>query len=187
MEILRVHDPSRRPASIGGTLRPGQFIAFAKDLASGVPADFNGRPYGDPALAECAVAASYDEARTFAEAAVGKAPAMQVDIFDHEGRAHPPLLTVLHPSAAHAADSHPRVLRKRRIIAWTLIAVGVPLIVFAYVEYGRREIILPAFVGINMLIAAGRLLWFNLAVRETERVRQERLRQHDDRSGRAAS
>lgn len=64
---------------------------------------------------------------------------------------------------------------------------AIPLIVFAYVEYGRREIILPAFLGINMLIAAGRLLWFNLAVCETERVRQERLRQHDDRSGRAAS
>jgi hypothetical protein len=33
-----------------------------------------------------------------------------------------------------------------------------------------------------MIIAAARLLWFNLAVRETERVRQDRLRQHESTS-----
>jgi hypothetical protein len=68
-----------------------------------------------------------------------------------------------------------------------MIAVGVPLIVFACVEYQRREIILPAFIGINLLLAAGRLLWFNLGLRETERARQERLRQHDRRSGSVSS
>jgi hypothetical protein len=104
---------------------------------------------------------------------------LRIDIFDAEGRANPPLLTLLHPSRARDADTHPRVLRTRRIIAWTLIAAGIPLIVFAYVEHRDREIILPAFIGINMLIAAGRLLWFNLGVRETERIRQDRLRRHD--------
>ena len=68
-----------------------------------------------------------------------------------------------------------RVLGRRRLIAWLLIAAGIPLIVFAYVKHTERDIILPAFVGINMLIAAGRLLWFNLAVRETERTRHERV------------
>ena len=66
-------------------LRPGQFIVFAKDLASSVPTDFDGRPYTDPALAECAIADSVSEARAFAEAAVAKAEALRVDIFDHEG------------------------------------------------------------------------------------------------------
>lgn len=166
-------------------LRPGQFVVFGKDLASGTPSDFAGRPYSDPSLAECGVAASIDEARAFAEAAVAQAPALRLDIFDHEGRTHPPLLTVLHPSRADAADTHPRVLRKRQVIAWALIAIGIPLIVFAIVERHDREIILPAFLGINMLIAAGRLLWFNLGVRETERIRQERLRTHagGDRGG----
>ena len=186
VEILRVHDPSRRPPSVADMLRPGQFIVFAKDLASSVPTDFDGRPYTDPALAECAIADSVSEARAFAEAAVAKAEALRVDIFDHEGRAHPPLLTVLHPSRASAADAHPRVLRKRRTIAWALIAAGIPLIVFAIVERNDREIILPAFLGINMLIAAGRLLWFNLGVRETERLRETRLRGHDGGSGRAS-
>lgn len=168
-------------------LRPGQFIVFAKDLASGAPSDFAGRPYTEPSLAECGIAGSIEEARAFAEAAVAQAPALRLDVFDHDGRAHPPLLTVLHPSRADAADTHPRVLRKRQVIAWTLIAVGLPLIVFAIVERRDREIILPAFLGINMLIAAGRLLWFNLGVRETERIRQERLRDHERPSGPASA
>ena len=178
VQILRVHDPSRRPASAIELLRPGQCVIFAKDVASGLPADFDGRPYGDPARAECGIATSVDEARVFAESTVARVPALRLDIFDYQGRAQPPLLTVLHPSRAQTADTHPRVLRKRQIIAWTLIVLGIPLIGFAIIERHDREIILPAFIGINMLIAAGRLLWFNLGVRETERVRQQRLQEH---------
>ena len=159
-------------------VKPGQFVLFAKDLDSGAPCDAEGRAFADPSQATCAIGDSLAEAQAFADAAVAKTPGLRVDIFDHDGRAHPPLLSVLHPSRAQAADTHPRVLRRRRVIAWTLIVIAIPLIVFAIVERHDREIILPAFLGINMLIAAGRLLWFNLGVRETERVRQARLRGH---------
>ena len=168
-------------------VRPGQLVLFAKDLDSGAPCDTDGRPFADPAQATCVICESLAEAQAVAEAALAKAPALRIDIFDADGRANPPLVTLLHPSRAKEGEAHPRVLRRRQIIAWALIALGIPLIVFAYVEYERREIILPAFVGINMLIAAGRLLWFNLGVRETERARQERLRQHDGGTGRAVS
>ena len=168
-------------------VRPGQFVFFARDLDSGAPCDADGRAFADPSQVTCVITDTLAEAQAFAEAAVTKSPSMRIDIFDHEGRAHPPLMTVLHPSRAQAADTHPRVLRKRRAIAWGLIAAGVPLIVFAIVERNDRDIILPAFLGINLLIAAGRLLWFNLGVRETERVRQDRLREHDPAIGDAAS
>jgi hypothetical protein len=156
-------------------VRPGQFVVFAKHVDSGVPCDTAGRPFTDPDLGTCVICDSVAEARILGETAVGAVPAIRVDIFDAQGRANPPLLTLVHPSRAPQAETHPRVLRRRRIIAWTLIAVGIPLIVFAYLEHKDRDIILPAFVGINMIIAAGRLLWFNLAVRETERVRAARL------------
>jgi hypothetical protein len=37
------------------------------------------------------------------------------------------------------------------------------------------EVIFPGFIGINLIVAGGRLLWLNLGIRETERARQERL------------
>jgi hypothetical protein len=179
VQVVRIHDPARRPVGWMDIVRPGQFVLFAKDLDSGAPCDADGRPFADPAAATCVLCDSLAEARGFAEAALARAPAVRFDIFDAEGRAHPPLLTLLHPSRAREAETHPRTLRRRRVIAWALIAAGLPLILYAYAEHTRREIILPAFIGINMLIAAGRLLWFNLGVRETERVREQRLRQHD--------
>lgn len=156
-------------------VEPGQFVVFAKGLDSNIPCDADGRPYADSEHTTCVVCDSLAEARAFGEAAVAKAPSVRIDIFDAEGRANPPLLTLVHPSRAQEAESHPRVLRQRRVIAWALIAAGIPLIVYAYREYRDRDIILPAFIGINMIIAAARLLWFNLAVRETERVREARV------------
>jgi hypothetical protein len=163
-------------------VRPGQFVLFAKDLDSGAPCDAEGRVFADASQATCVISDTLAEAQALADTAVTARPSMRIDIFDHDGRARPALLTVLHPSWAHAADTHPRVLGRRRFIAWALIAAGVPLIIFAIVERNDRDIILPAFLGINMLIAAGRLLWFNLGVRETERVRQDRLREHAQNS-----
>lgn len=156
-------------------VKPGQFVVFAKGLDSNAPCGADGRPYVDPEHATCVVCDSLAEARAFGETAVANAPSVRVDIFDAEGRANPPLLTLVHSSRAQEAETHPRVLRKRRIIAWALIAAGIPLLVYAYVEYRDRDIILPAFLGINMILAAARLLWFNLAVRETERVREARV------------
>src|SRR5688572_28665009 len=82
VRILRIHDPARRPPSAMDTIRPGQFVVFARDLASGGPCDFEGRPYADPAQAECAIGDSLAEARAFGEKAVGQTPSMRLDVFD---------------------------------------------------------------------------------------------------------
>lgn len=175
VQILRLHDPARHPASWMQIVRPDQFVVFAKGLDSNTPCDADGRPFVDPESGTCVVCDSLAEARAFGEAAVARTPSVRIDIFDAEGRAKPPLVTLVHPSRAQEAETHPRVLRRRRLIAWALIAGGIALIVYAYREYRDRDIILPAFIGINMIIAAARLLWFNLALRETERVREARL------------
>lgn len=158
-----------------GIIEPGQFVAFSRDADSGVPCAADGRRFADGADATCAIADSLAEAEAFCAAAVEASPSVRFDVFDAEGRSKPALLTVVHPSRAQALDTNPRALRRRRAIAWALIATGVPLIGYAYWMHTEREIILPAFIGINMLLAGGRLLWFNLGVRETERERQARL------------
>lgn len=176
VNVVRIHDPQRRPASWTGLIKPGQFVAFAKNIDSGAPCDQDGAPFADPAIATCAIFESLPDARAFCESAVVRSVSLQFDVFDAGGRAQSPLLTVLHPSRAESQEAHPRALARRRLIAWGLIATGIPLIVYAYVKHTEREIILPAFIGINMLIAAGRLLWFNLGIRETERERLARLK-----------
>jgi hypothetical protein len=164
---LRIHDPDRRPASWSEIIRPGQFVAFAT-----------------PSDGTCVLFDSLDEARAFCEAAVLAAPATRFDVFDAGGRANPPLLTVVHPSRAEGLDSHPRVVHKRRVIAWVLIAAGGLLLIYTYWSFDDIEAIFPGVIGVNLLLAGGRLLWFNLAVRETERARGERVATVDAGRGR---
>jgi hypothetical protein len=175
VQIVRLHDPARRPADWTEIIRPGQFAIFAKDDATGAACDLDGVRFTDPSAASCGIADSVGEARAFCEAGVLQHPALRFDVFDAEGRTRPPILTVLHPARAAALETSPREMRLRRAIAWALIVGGVPLIVFAYVEVRERDIILPAFIGINMIMIGGRLLWMNLALRETERAREARL------------
>jgi hypothetical protein len=100
---------------------------------------------------------------------------VRFDVFDSEARVHPPVLTVLHPLREAVRDSNPRAMRHRRVIAWLLIVGSVPTMAYAYFMVSGVDAILPGFIGINMLIAGGRVLWYNLGIRETERERQERL------------
>ena len=156
--MVVIHDPARRPASWAEIVRPGQFVAF-----------------GSPSDGTCVLFDSLAEARAFCEAAVQSAPASQYDLFDAEGRAHPPLLTIVHPTRAHFLDAHPRAVHKRRVLGWALIAAGIPPIIYACWIPTDIEVIFPGVIGINLIIAGGRFLWFNLGVRETERARHERL------------
>jgi hypothetical protein len=162
VQVLRIHDPARKPASWAEIIRPGQFVAFAS-----------------PSDGTCVLFDSLAEARAHCEAAVQAAPATQYDVFDADGRAHPPLLTIVHPSRAHALDAHPRAVRKRRVLGWALIAAGIPLIIYACWIPTDIEVIFPGVIGINLIIAGGRFLWFNLGVRETERAREERVAKVD--------
>jgi hypothetical protein len=158
-----------------GIIRAGQFAAFAKNDATGVACDGDGRPFASDLAATCLLFDSIEEARGWCEAAVQRQPSLRFDIFDADGRVRPPLLTVLHPDRAATLDTSPAQMRRRRTIAWGLMAAGLPLVIYSYVESGEREIILTAFLGINMIVVAGRLLWMNLAIRETERAREARL------------
>jgi hypothetical protein len=173
--MLRLHDPARRPTSWTAIMRANQFAAFVRDLETDRPCDAGGVPFDDPAAAACAVFDSIEEARAFCGAAVERDDRLQFDIFDAAGRAHPPLLTVLHPRRAAALDTAPTGLRRRRLIGWSLLVPALPVLVLAYLLKDGGHQIFAGFIGINLLVAGGRLLWFNLGVRETERVRQVRL------------
>jgi hypothetical protein len=174
MQELRIDDPARKPRGYMEILRPGQFVVFAKDGVSGRPTDAHGTPMTAEA-AVCYVSDSLAEARETCEAAVQRSPSTQFDVFDAEGRVHPPLLTIVHPSSVTALESDPRTMKRRRAIAWCLIVAGVPFVAFAAWRYTDLEAIVPAIVGFNLMFGGGRLLWVNMGIRETERARRERL------------
>jgi hypothetical protein len=174
VQTLRVHDPDRRPANWTEIIRPGQFAGFARLVETGLPSDADGRPFPDPAALTCLLFQSLDEARAFCETAVLAHPEIRFDVFDETGRANAPLLTIVSPSRAHTLDANPRSARRRRAVAWLLIAAAPPVLALAY-SLGDVRAIFPGFLGINMILAGGRLLWFNLAVRESEREREARL------------
>jgi hypothetical protein len=174
LRSVRLYDPGRRPVSWTEIIGPGQFSAFSTALDSGLPCDPEGHPFAEAAVA-CVLFDSLDEARAFCESAVLVHPGIRFDVFDASGRVNPPLLTVVHASRAQTLDTDPRGIRLRRTIAWVLIVSAVPVLALAYSLRDVRAIF-PGFIGINMILAGGRLLWFNLAVRETERAREVRLR-----------
>jgi hypothetical protein len=185
VQIVRLHDPTRRPASWTEIIRPGQFAVFATDETTNLVCDLEGGRFADASAASCAVFDSLDEAREFSEHAVLRHSTVRYDVFDADGRTRPPLLTVLHPSRAGRRETSPRQMRSRRLAAWGLIAAGVPLCFYSYIEVREHDIIMPAFFGVNAILLGLRLLWVNLALRETEQARERRLRDISSHDGTA--
>jgi hypothetical protein len=175
VQIVRLYDPGRRPADWTEIIRDGQFAVFAKDDEAGVPCDLDGARFANAAAVTCAIVDSIDEARAVCDAAVARHAGVRCEVFDAGGRTRPPLLTVTHPLRSSALETSPRQMRTRRAIAWSLIAAGLPLLAYAYAAYDDHDTLLAVFLGINMVLIGLRLLWMNLALRETERVRAERL------------
>jgi hypothetical protein len=175
MQTVRLYDPNRRGATWTDDLRPGQVVAFAKRIDSGVACTADGSPFASADSPTCVVFDGMGEALRWCEASVQQAPLVRFDIFDHEGRARAPLLTVVHPSQSESMVGSPRERRRRSALALALVTVGVPLMAFAYWISGERDPILPGFLGLNMVLIALRLLWMNQASREAERTSRDRL------------
>ena len=148
---------------------------FARDLETGATCSAAGEPFADPDQATCVVFDSFEAARAFCESGVQALDRLRFDIFDATGRANPPLLTVLHPARAGALETDGATLSRRRAIGWAMVAAAVPTLLLAYRLRDGGHQIFAGFIGLSLLVSAGRLLWFNLGVRETERWREERL------------
>ena len=119
---------------------------------------------------------SLAEARAYCEAAVQTAPATRFDVFDAQGRAEPALLTDRAPVArarARHAPARDSQAARDRVVAHHRRRAPAYLDILAIPRTSKS--IFPGVIGINMVLAGGRFLWFNLVVRETERARGERL------------
>lgn len=175
MQVVRIHDADRRPASWTDIIQAGQFVAFSKHVDSGAPCDARGAGFLSAAEVTCTIFDSLAEAESFCAAAVQVCPAVRFDVFDAAGRSSPAMLTVVHPSRAAILDSNPLVQTRRRAVAWALVVAGVAVMSYGYAKHTERPMVFAGFIGINLVIAGGRILLLNLGVRETEREREARL------------
>jgi hypothetical protein len=182
--VLRLYDPDRRPASWTEIVRGGQFVAFARFLDGGGSCDADGRPFASDDEITCLLFDDFAAARRFCERQVQQFPMLAFDILDSTGRLQPPVLVVVHPSRAAVLDGNPRQASIRKRVAAALAAGALPLFWFDYASSGRL-ILLPTIVGINMIVAAARLLQLNAGHADAERRRLARL-EHIESAGRIA-
>jgi hypothetical protein len=174
MQVLRLYDPDRRPPNWTDIIRPGQFAAFAKHVDGGGPCDADGRPFASSDLVTCLIFDEIDQAARVCEERVTEVPSVRFEVFDSAGRSNPPILVVVNQAHAHRLDTDPRRISRRKWTALGLAAAALPLFWYDYTN-DRGVLVLPTFVGINLLLAAGRLLQLNAAVAAAERQRQERF------------
>jgi hypothetical protein len=153
---------------------PGQFVAFAKHVDSGASCDADGQPFAAAADATCVVFDSLDEACRFCDERVRAVPSIGFEVFDSAGRLNPPLLVIVNPARQHVLAGNVRAQRIRKYAAVVLALGALPLFWFDYAT-DRGVLVLPTIIGINMLVAAARLMQINSGVKESERVRKERL------------
>jgi hypothetical protein len=181
VQVLRLFDPDRRPQNWTEIIRAGQVAVFSKNADTGTPCDAEGQPFVSDAEICCLIFDRLDEARRSCEERVEQVPYVRFEIFDAAGRTNPPLLTVVSPSRAHLLADSPRAMRIRRWVAIAMFAAAPPLF---WIDYDRGGLlILPTFLGLNLIIIAARLLFMNVSSREVERRRQERLARHEAAEG----
>ena len=99
---------------LDGLVRPGQFVVFSKDAATGVSCDAEGREFASASEASLLVFDALEDARDFCERRVTDQPSIQFDLYDSDGKANPPLMTIVNASRAERRDEHPRAFRRRR-------------------------------------------------------------------------
>lgn len=183
---IKIYDPRRRPPEWTDLVSPTGCAVFLKNAATGTSLSPRGAGFASERDCTCLLFDTVEQAGAFGRAMVRQYPFMCCEIFDAEGRANPPLLVVLHPSAAPREEDSPAWLRRRKWIALALFSAAVPLFWLDWKSHG--EWILPTVVGINLIVAGLRFLYWNAGLKHRGRLQQERLKHHLDleKSGQAS-
>jgi hypothetical protein len=182
MITLRLYDRSRTPSSWTEIIRPGQFVAFAKTFETGAPCDARGRSFATMEHASCLVFDSLEDAEAFCREQVNRATNVRFEIFDSTGRAHPPLLVIVHPSRQPKLEGNPRGIRLRTQAAVALFIIAAVSFWYDF-RHGPGFQFFPTLLGINLVVVALRLLQLNGSYAHAERVRRRRLAEYQ-RGGR---
>lgn len=169
---LKVYDPVRRPRHWNELLAPSQCAVLFRRVNSETPLAPDGTPVANFRDCTFILFDRLEDAQHFCEERVARHPEMCCEVFDCEGRAKPPLLTIVHPSAAKKDTLSAAAVRKRTIAAFVLFVIALPLIWWDW--HSGSRLILPTVLGINMIFIGLRLFQWNAA--RGQRVGEEKKR-----------
>ena len=169
---IKLYDEKRRPRDWNELIAPAQCAVLFRRVDSETPLAPDGTAVANFRDCTFLLFDRLEDARRFCEARVQEFPHMCCEIFDSEGRAKPPLLTIVHPHAAEKDVISATSVRRRTIAALVLFVVALPLIWWDW-RSGSR-LILPTVLGINMIFIGLRLFQWNAA--RGQRVGEEKKR-----------
>ena len=163
MRELRLYDPARTPKAWTDIIRPGQYAVFHSDVRTDVEKKPDGHYLSPGEESICLVFDSLAEAEAYCEAKVEEIPSLRCDIYDHLGKGKPPALTYVHQAEIQAP-------KRYALLGWILIAASV---VFFWWDWHRQWVlIVPTIVGLNLVFAGLRLIYWGVGGTEKRRSKK---------------
>jgi hypothetical protein len=165
VQVLKLYDPSRKPAEWTALVHPGQFAVFHSDVSTDVEKTPDGRYLHAGEDSVCVMFDSLEEAETYCESKVDQIPDLRCDIYDHIGKSRPPMLTYVN-------KIHLESPARRANWGWALVAASLPLFWIEWHWHGT--LIIPMVVGINLVFAGLRLVYWGKGGTEKRRSKREK-------------
>ena len=173
---FRVYDKTRQAADWTSLVGPTQCAVFFKDVKTANPLATDGSEIAHLGDYRFLLFDHLEQARAFCDAQVQRYPFMCCEIFDARGKAKPPLLVIMHPTAARKDELSPTWVKRRKVVAIaSLVAAGVLFLADWRSEY---ELLWPSLLAVNLLPLGLRLLYWNTASAERSRTQAKRLEEH---------
>jgi hypothetical protein len=163
MRELRLYDPARTPKTWTDIIRPGQYAVFHSDVRTDVEKKPDGHFLAPEEESFCLVFDSLAEAEAYCAAKVDEIPSLRCDIYDHLGKGKPPTLTYVNYAQLHAA-------KKTARWGWALIAASVPCFLLDW--HWSFVAIVPTIVGLNLVFAGLRLIYWGTGGKEKRRSKR---------------
>ena len=172
MQLLKLYDPARKPTEWTGLVHAGQFAVFHSDITTDVERAADGHYLQPGEDSTCLVFDSLAEAEEHCEMKVDQIPSLRCDIYDHAGKSKPPMLTYVN-------KIHFKAPSKRAKWGWVLVAASVPC--FWIEWHWGNTLVIPMVVGVNLVFAGLRLVYWGKGGSEKRRAVKENTHSRESR------
>ena len=164
VQELKLYDPERQPPSWTELIHPGQYAVFHSNVHTDTASRPDGSFFSPGEESTCLVFDSLLEAESYCQARVEEVPSLRCDIFDHTGKSKSPMLTYVNQIYVKSPQKYAKW-------GWALIAASLPC--FWAEWYWNGTLLIPVIVGINLVFAGLRMIYWGKGGSEKRRSVRE--------------